>query len=97
MYEVQDLLLLSCDNQSELSLQKRKSAIWLVTRFSYIQKMSEFLVIRFEGKDKELLQQVCRARRESVSDFVRRTTMRELAKLSYLSDSEKKALEVQKR
>jgi len=49
---------------------------------------------KFNEVDKELLVKVCKDRREDVSDFVRRAVMAELAKLSYLPDSEKKALGV---
>jgi uncharacterized protein (DUF1778 family) len=39
-----------------------------------------------------LLREVSRARGEDVSDFVRRSILRELASMSYLSDTQKKAL-----
>ena len=50
--------------------------------------------VRMELKDIELLREVCRARGEDLSDFVRRAIKMELAMLSYLSDAEKKALGV---
>ena len=56
--------------------------------------MSEFLTIRFDEQDKDLLRRVCANRREHVSDFVRRVVVAELAKLSYLSPEEKKSLGV---
>jgi len=43
-------------------------------------------------QDIELLKKVCGARGEDLSDFVRRAVKTELAKLSYLSEDEKKAL-----
>jgi hypothetical protein len=46
-------------------------------------------------EDIELIKKVCRARGEQVSDFVRRSVRKELARLNYLSDEEKKALEVE--
>jgi len=49
---------------------------------------------KFREKDKDLLVKVCRDRREDISDFVRRAVMGELARLSYLPESEKKALGV---
>jgi len=52
------------------------------------------LVIGFR-MDKEttvLLRSVCKARGEDLSNFVRRAVKIELARLSYLSDEEKKAL-----
>ncbi len=48
----------------------------------------------FKDEDKKLLYKVCEDRRERISDFVRRSVMSELARLSYLPDSEKKALGV---
>ncbi len=52
------------------------------------------MAARFEEKDKQLLFRVCKDRREKVSNLVRRAVMAELARLSYLPDSEKKALGV---
>jgi len=46
----------------------------------------------FDPEDKKLLVKVCTERRESLSVFVRRATMQELARLSYLDPSEKKSL-----
>lgn len=40
----------------------------------------------------QLIKKVARARGEDVSDFVRRAVKRELARLSYLSEEERKAL-----
>jgi metal-responsive CopG/Arc/MetJ family transcriptional regulator len=45
-------------------------------------------------KDADLLKQVCKARGENVSSFIRRAIRTELARLSYLSDADKKALGV---
>lgn len=41
-----------------------------------------------------LLRKVCQARGENLSNFVRRAVRMELARLSFLSDEEKKALGV---
>jgi hypothetical protein len=49
-------------------------------------------VIRVELSLKELMKQVAKARGESISDFVRRAIKSELARLSYLSPEENKAL-----
>jgi uncharacterized protein (DUF1778 family) len=49
---------------------------------------------RMTEEDKVLLEKVCKARGEDLSDFVRRSIRKELASLSYLSDEEKKALGV---
>jgi len=47
------------------------------------------------SEDVELIKKVCKARGEQVSDFVRRSVRKELARLNYLSEEEKKALEVE--
>lgn len=47
---------------------------------------------RMKKQDIELLKKVCQARGEDLSDFVRRAVKTELARLSYLSNEEKKAL-----
>jgi phosphoribosyl-ATP pyrophosphohydrolase len=46
----------------------------------------------FRDEDKKLLVKVCENRRETITDFVRRSVMSELARLSYLPAEEKKAL-----
>jgi len=43
-------------------------------------------------EDVALLRKVCSSRREDVSGFVRRAIRMELARLSYLTEGEKKAL-----
>jgi len=48
--------------------------------------------IKFPEDIFQLLKKVAKARRERVSDFVRRAVIKELAELQYLSDEEKKAL-----
>jgi hypothetical protein len=55
---------------------------------------SEFTGCWLTERDKGLLERVCRDRGEDISDFVRRAIKKELAKLSYLSLEEKKALGV---
>lgn len=50
------------------------------------------LSVRIDRTIKQLIQEVAQARRERPSDFARRAILTELAKLSYLSNSEKKAL-----
>jgi len=44
---------------------------------------------------KELIDRVAKARGEQISNFVRRAVKTELARLSYLSPEEKKALGIQ--
>lgn len=48
--------------------------------------------VRMLEDDKALLERVCKARGEDISDFVRRSIRKELARLSFLSPVEKKAL-----
>ena len=47
---------------------------------------------RMPKEDVELLKKVCKARGEDLSDFVRRSVKKELARLSFLTAEEKKAL-----
>jgi uncharacterized protein (DUF1778 family) len=47
---------------------------------------------RMDEKEVQLIKKVARARGEDLSDFVRRAVKKELARLSYLTDEEKKAL-----
>jgi uncharacterized protein (DUF1778 family) len=49
---------------------------------------------RMHPEHKVLLERVCKARGEDLSDFVRRSVLKELASLSFLSAEEKKALGV---
>lgn len=56
--------------------------------------MNNIIGVRFQEKDIKLIKKVCRDRGEDVSDFVRRSVKIELAKLSFLSIEEKKALGV---
>ena len=53
---------------------------------------NKIIAARFLQKDAQLIKEVCRARGEDVSNFVRRAIKRELARMGYLSESEKKAL-----
>ncbi|MEM3872507.1 MAG: hypothetical protein QXE05_08105 [Nitrososphaeria archaeon] len=56
--------------------------------------MSEQTVLRLKPELKELLKKVSEARKESMSSFIKRAILLELARLSYLSEDEKKALGV---
>jgi len=57
--------------------------------------MSNLVIgIRISRKDRKLIDQVCKARGEDLSDFVRRSIRKELASLGFLSDNQKKALGV---
>jgi antitoxin component of RelBE/YafQ-DinJ toxin-antitoxin module len=47
---------------------------------------------RIETELKDLVEKVCKARGEDVSDFVRRSIRKELASLSFLPAEDKKAL-----
>jgi uncharacterized protein (DUF1778 family) len=48
--------------------------------------------VRISEEDRSLLDTVCKARGEDLSDFVRRSIRKELASLSFLSADQKKAL-----
>jgi len=48
--------------------------------------------VRVSKEDRTLLDQICKARGEDLSDFVRRSIRKELASLSFLSHDQKKAL-----
>ena len=62
--------------------------------FYVIKTMSSLVAAWFKDDDKKLLVKVCDNRRETITDFVRRSVMAELARLSYLTPEEKKALGV---
>jgi antitoxin component of RelBE/YafQ-DinJ toxin-antitoxin module len=47
---------------------------------------------RIEQELKDLVEKVCKARGEDVSDFIRRSIRKELASLSFLPAEDKKAL-----
>jgi hypothetical protein len=48
--------------------------------------------VRVTLEDRRLLDMVCNARGEDLSDFVRRAIRKELASLSFLPEAQKKAL-----
>lgn len=47
---------------------------------------------RMSTEDIELIKKVCKARGEHTSDLVRRSVRKELARLGFLSEEDKKAL-----
>jgi hypothetical protein len=53
-----------------------------------------YIGARVETGVKVLVEKVSKSRGEDVSDFIRRSVLKELASLSYLSPEEKKALGV---
>jgi uncharacterized protein (DUF1778 family) len=60
-----------------------------------VKKMSNTTIgVRITKDDRDLLDWVCKARGEDLSDFVRRAIKMELAKLSFYTKEEKKALGV---
>ena len=59
-------------------------------------ELTETVAVRVTGRDKDLLEKICRARGEDPSDFVRRAIRKEFAILSYLPEEEKKALGIKK-
>lgn len=66
-----------------------------LTLFNMVELARTVIVAaRFRKEDRELLKQICEARGEDLSSFVRRAVRREFARLSYLSAEEKKALEI---
>ncbi len=52
------------------------------------------IVVRLDAKIDQLLREIARARGQDVSNFVRAVIKTELARLSYLTPEEKKALGV---
>jgi len=48
--------------------------------------------VRIHKEDRKLLDQVCKARGEDLSDFVRRSIRKELASLDFYNQETKKAL-----
>ena len=52
----------------------------------------ENVSVRMDCAFKQLIWKVCKLRKEDASDFIRRAVATELARLSYLSKDEKKAL-----
>lgn len=54
--------------------------------------LDKFIFARMKEGDVELVKSICEARGENLSNFVRRAVRKELARLSYLSEDEKKAL-----
>lgn len=56
--------------------------------------MGNQVVVRFDVKTLTIIRKVTKARGEDISDLVRRAVKTELARLSFLSETEKKALGV---
>jgi len=54
--------------------------------------VKKVIFAKVEEEEARLIKRVAKARGEDLSDFVRRAVRKELARLSYLSDEEKKAL-----
>jgi uncharacterized protein (DUF1778 family) len=57
---------------------------------------NSYVGFRIEPADRQLLQKVCKARGEDLSDFVRRAIKKELASLSFYNQETKKALGILK-
>lgn len=53
---------------------------------------NSYVGLRIEPSDRQLLQKVCKARGEKMSDFARRAIKKELASLSFYDEETKKAL-----
>ena len=60
----------------------------------WMKKRNSRIGVRIPIADVLLLRRICEARGEDVSDFVRRAIRTEMAKLSFLSPIDKKALGV---
>ncbi|MGD0329791.1 MAG: hypothetical protein ABSB40_04990 [Nitrososphaeria archaeon] len=58
--------------------------------------MSNVIFAKVDKKYARLVRKVAKARGENVSTFVRRAVLCELARLSYLNEDEKKALNVER-
>ena len=58
--------------------------------------LSKTIGVRLKEEDKGLLERVCDARGEDLSDFIRRAIKKELAGLSFYSEETKKALGISK-
>lgn len=58
------------------------------------QKVNKFLRVNVTENDRSILEEVCEARGETMSNFVRRTLRKELASMSYYPAPVKKALGV---
>lgn len=58
----------------------------------YNKNKTKIVGIRFRPNHAILLSEVCDSRGEDMSSFIRRATLSELGKLSYLGVNEKKAL-----
>jgi len=56
--------------------------------------LDEILSVRFSKRIRDLVKQVAQARGTDESDVVRQAVHQELARLSFLTDNEKKALGV---
>ena len=56
--------------------------------------LTKTVFARMSEQDIALIKMICTSRREDLSNFVRRAIYKELARMSYLSKAEKKALEI---
>ncbi len=59
-----------------------------------VKQMMKAVGFRMAEEDVTLLKKVSDARGEDISDFIRRSILTELARLSYFSEEKKKALGV---
>jgi uncharacterized protein (DUF1778 family) len=57
------------------------------------RQMRESFTLRFTKDDYALMSKVASLRHETLADFVRRAVMREIGRLGFLTDDERKALE----
>ena len=59
-----------------------------------MKNTNKIIAVRFSISDAKLLEEITKIRGQNVSDFVRLSVRKELARLSFLSDKEKKVLGV---
>jgi len=59
-----------------------------------VSNKTTYFGVRISRDDYDLIVKIVGYRKEDMSSFIRRAIRRELARLSYLSDAEKKALGV---
>jgi len=60
-------------------------------------KLSKVVGVRFDEETYKTLKEITKARKIQMADFIREAVMKELARLSFLSDEQKKALGVLER
>jgi uncharacterized protein (DUF1778 family) len=65
-----------------------------IERWQIVMGRLKPILVRLDEETYQIVRRVSEARGEKMSVFVRRAVLRELARLSFLPEEEKKALEV---